>query len=78
MTDAAPTSIRTVLETHTEDLDSPGACSCGWEPWDGTVTECRNAYRNHVAAYLKENEMRVDRLATAIFGPRTQVGGGPA
>lgn len=46
--------IRKVLEEHIEDPGSPGQCSCGWALWDGTVEECRSAYRDHVAAYVDE------------------------
>lgn len=41
-----------ILAAHVEDLESPGSCSCGWELWDGSVEECRAAYRDHVATTL--------------------------
>lgn len=55
MTGDAPMGARAVLQEHIEDLARPGECSCGWERWDGSMKECRASYRNHLAAYLKED-----------------------
>lgn len=64
--DRSITPWRTVLEQHIEDLHAPGACSCGWELWDGTVDECRAAYRDHVNAYLCETLERADLLSQRV------------
>lgn len=74
----AITPWRIVLDQHVEDLSSPGTCSCGWELWDGTVDECRDAYRNHVSAYLVESLERAHDLSERVRAhfqqPRTRPG----